>query len=261
MNDVSFMLYVGSILRICVLIFLGIPAVRWCSYLLTLFCTKRLSRHVGILVGNLVFYGGLLFVIITLLYEFGFNVAALLGAAGVFGIAIGFASQTSISNIISGFFLLLERPFSMGDIIKSGDVVGYVESVDLLLVRIRTLDNKLIRLPNEMVLKQTLSNLTYYPHKRIDCIVSLPYTQDIEYAKSLVKDVIIREPLFLKDPVPVIMVNKIAQHDFDTEICVFLTVRVWVITDKFNSAPAVLMQELKNEFDKHNSMITIVHTN
>lgn len=261
MNDVSFVIYAGSVARICALIFLGIPFVRWCSYVLTLFCTQRLSRHVGVLVGNLIFYAGLLFIMVTLLYELGFNVAALLGAAGVFGIAIGFASQTSISNIISGFFLLLERPFSMGDIIKSGDVTGYVESVDLLSVRVRTLDNKLVRLPNEMVLKHTLSNLTYYPHKRIDCVVSLPYAQDIEQAYRLINDVIKHNELFLKDPLPVIMMNKVGQHDFDTEIRIFLTIRVWVATDKFRSAPAFLMQELKNQFDKNNSMITIMHVN
>src|SRR5438876_8606160 len=105
MNDFSFAQYAGNILRIGALILCGVPVVRWSSYLLMRFCTKRFSQHVGLLVGNIIFYGGLLFIGITLLQEFGFNVATLLGAAGVLGIAIGFASQASISNIISGFFL------------------------------------------------------------------------------------------------------------------------------------------------------------
>ena len=261
MDNLFCVVYAGSVLRICVLILAGVPLVRWCSYVLTVFCTKRLSQHVGLLVGNIVFYGGLLFIIVTVLHEFGFNVAALLGAAGVLGVAIGFASQTSISNIISGFFLLLERPFSVGDIIKSGDVVGYVEAIDLLSVRVRTLDNKMVRLPNEMVLKHSLNNLTYYPIKRIDCVLSLPYGKDVEQAKQLVHDVVAHNQLFLTDPVPVVMVNKVGQHDYDTEIRTFLTVRVWVATDKFRSAPAVLMQQLKGQFDKNDLMITIVHIN
>ena len=184
MNDFSFALYAGNVLRICVLIFIGIPLVRWCSNALAVVCTKRLSQHIGVLVGKIVFYGGLLFIVVTVLYELGFNVVTLLGAAGVLGVAIGFASQTSISNIISGLFLLLERPFSVGDIIKSDDVVGYVESVDLLSVRVRTFDNKLVRLPNEMILKNALNNLTYYPNKRIDCVISVQYADDVERQSS-----------------------------------------------------------------------------
>jgi small-conductance mechanosensitive channel len=260
-NSFAFASYAGTILRICLLILVGMPLVRWCSYVLTMFCTKRLSQHVGLLIGNLVFYGGLIFIVVTILHEFGFNVTALLGAAGVFGIAIGFASQTSISNIISGFFLLLERPFFVGDIIKSGDIVGHVEAIDLLSVRIRTFDNKMVRLPNEMVLKHTVNNLTYYPIKRIDCLMSLPYAYELENAQQLVRQVIAHNELFLTDPFPVVTVNKLAQHDYDTEIRTFLMIRVWVATDKFRSAPAMLIQQLKDQFDKNDVKITIIQVN
>jgi small-conductance mechanosensitive channel len=261
MQNIDFVSYAGSILRICVLMIGGIPLVRWCSSLLMIFCTKRFSQHIGLLVGNIVFYSGLIFVIVTVLHEFGFNVAALLGAAGVLGIAVGFASQTSVSNIISGFFLLLERPFSVGDVIKSGDVVGYVEAVDLLSVRVRTFDNKMVRLPNEMVLKHTLNNLTYYPIKRIDCVISLPYAYEVDKAQQLIHQFITQNQLFLTDPVPVVMMHKVAQHDYDTEIRTFLTIRVWVATDKFRSAAAILMEQLKDLFDKNDIIITIVHIN
>jgi len=261
MNDFSLLLYVGNILRICVLTLIGIPLVRWCSGWLAALCSKRLSRHVAILVGQLVFYGGLLFIAVTVLHELGFNISALLGAAGVLGIAVGFAAQTSIANIISGFFLLFERPFSVGDIIKSVDTVGYVESVDLLSVRVRTLDNKMVRLPNEMVLKQSLSNFTYYPIKRVDCVMSLPYKDDVEQAKQVVQAVVANNPLFVQDPVPVVSLFKMAQHDFDTEIKCFLMIRVWVPTNKFRSASAILMQQLKDQFDKNNTVITIVQVN
>lgn len=261
MNDFSFITYAGNVLRICMLILIGMPLVRWSSYGLTVFCSQRFSKHAGLLVGNITFYGGLIFIIVTVLHEFGFNVTALLGAAGVLGVAIGFASQTSISNIISGFFLLAERPFSVGDIIKSGDVVGYVESVDLISVRVRTLDNKLVRLPNEMVLKQHLSNLTFYAIKRVDCVVSLPYMHNIEHAKKLIIEVTANNPLFLKDPAPVVGIHKLGQHDFDSEIRTFLMVRVWVATENFRSAPAILMEQLKDQFDKNQTVITVLQIN
>src|SRR6266478_8672974 len=101
MNDIAVVSYIGSIARVSLLIFFGIPLVRWCSNMLIGIFTKRFSRHVGLSIGNIVFYSGILFIIVTVLYELGFNIAALLGAAGLFGVAIGFASQTSVSNIIS----------------------------------------------------------------------------------------------------------------------------------------------------------------
>ncbi|HEX4069061.1 MAG TPA: mechanosensitive ion channel family protein [Candidatus Babeliales bacterium] len=255
------MVYAGNILRICILIFGGIPLVFWISKLLAALCAKHFSQHIAVLVRNIIFYSGLFLIGVTVLQEFGFNVVTLLGAAGVLGVAIGFASQTTISNVISGFFLLLERSFSVGDIIKSGDVIGYVESIDLLSVHIRSSDNKLIRLPNEVVLKQPLSNLTYYPIKRVDCIISMPYAVDFEHAKTQILQVIENNSLFLKDPVAIILMHKLGQHDLDVEVKMFLMIRVWVATEKFLSAPALLMQQLKDQFDKENIIITIVQGN
>ena len=158
MDQVTLITYIASVVRIIVLTVVGIPLLGWSKKKLTQICEQHFSRHSSIIIGRIVLYSGLLFIIVTVLHELGFNVSTLLGVAGIFGVAIGFASQTSISNIISGFFLVLERPFSIGDTIKSGDVVGVVESIDLLSLNVRTSDNKLVRLPNEAVLKNNLVN-------------------------------------------------------------------------------------------------------
>jgi len=255
------MLYAGSALRIGALMLLGIPAIKWVSNLCALLCKKRFSQHVGILIGHIVLYSGLVFIGVTILHEFGFNVSALLGAAGVFGVAIGFASQTSISNIISGFFLLAERPFSIGDTIKSGDIVGSVESIDLLSVRVQTVDNKLVRLPNEMVLKNSLTNFTFYSIRRVDCVVSVAYSDKIELIVDEILGVIKNNSMFLVHPNPAVTISKIAQHEFSAEIRVFLAVRVWVDKDQFNSASGVLMQQLKKQFDQRGVVITAIQVN
>ena len=79
------------------------------------------------------------------------------GTAGIAGIAIGFASQTSVSNIISGIFLISERPFSVGDQIQVGTTKGIILSIDLLSVKLRTFENQLIRIPNESLIKSGVS--------------------------------------------------------------------------------------------------------
>ena len=82
-------------------------------------------------------------------------------AAGLLTVALGFAAQTSASNLISGLFLLGERPFVVGDVIRlASGITGEVVGIDLLSVKIRTFDNLLVRVPNETLLKSELTNLT-----------------------------------------------------------------------------------------------------
>lgn len=261
MDSIAFVAYAGSCIRIAFLILIGIPLLRWGGKKAFQLFSSRFSPHTGILLSRIVFYGGLIFIAVTILHEFGFNVTALLGVAGVFGVAIGFASQTSISNIISGFFLVLEGPFSIGDIIKSGETTGVVESIDLLSMSIRTSDNKLVRLPNETVLKNNLTNLTYYPIRRIDFVLSVPYAEDVEQFKAEVLGVIKSNGLFLQKPLPVVTIQKIGSFDFDKETRIFFTVRAWVAKGDVSSAPGILMQQLKEHGDKSQRIITIAHIN
>ncbi len=261
MDYATLLLYFGSLARITLLLIIGIPLLNWSRKKTVEVSMQRVSQHTAMLVGRIIFYGGLLFITVTILHEFGFNVTALLGVAGVFGVAIGFASQTSISNIISGFFLVLERPFSIGDTIKSGEINGIVESIDLLSMSIRTLDNKLVRLPNETVLKNNLINLTYYPIKRMDLVLSVSYTDDVEQVKSEVYSVIKNNGICLQEPSPMVTIQKIGQHDFDTETRIFFTVRLWVAKENFSSASGIVMQQIKERFDKSKRVITILHTN
>jgi small-conductance mechanosensitive channel len=111
MNDIIALFYAGNFLRIFILIVGGIPLVYWMSRLLATLCAKHFSQHVAVITRKIILYSGLLCLLIAILQEFGFNVVTLLGAAGIFGIAIGFASQTAISNIISGFFYCLNVHF------------------------------------------------------------------------------------------------------------------------------------------------------
>ena len=79
-----------------------------------------------------------------------------------------FASQTSVSNIISGIFLISEQPFQVGDLIKVGETKGVVLSIDLLSIKLRTFDNQLVRIPNENLIKNELSNITRFPIRIVE---------------------------------------------------------------------------------------------
>ncbi|MCB1052622.1 MAG: mechanosensitive ion channel family protein [Acidobacteria bacterium] len=115
----------------------------------------------------------------------GFNITWLMGAAGIFSVAIGFASQTSASNFISGLFLLGERPFQEGDTILIEDIQGQVLSIDMLSVKIRTFENLFVRIPNETMIKSKLTNYTKFGIRRLEIPVGLAYRTDLHLAEQV----------------------------------------------------------------------------
>jgi len=105
-------------IRVIVLVALGLPLAHFLSLLGEKITRKRFSEQTVMLVRKTILYTGVVLVATLALLDMGFKIGPLLGAAGVVGIAVGFASQTSVSNIISGLFLVSEKPFSVGDVIK-----------------------------------------------------------------------------------------------------------------------------------------------
>lgn len=139
------------------------------------------------------------------LRQVGFDLGVLLGAAGIFTVAIGFASQTSASNLVSGLFLLAERPFQIGDAVRIGTTSGEVLSVDLLSVKMRTFDNLFVRVPNETVMKAEITNLTRFPVRRFDLVLRLPPTPRLGELEELLLQSLSKENVVLDEPAPQII--------------------------------------------------------
>ena len=160
------------------------------------------NPHQAMLIRRGSYYVILSLFAISALHELGFGLNVLLGTAGVFTVAIGFASQTSMSNLISGLFLIGEKPFAIGDLIKIGDTTGEVLSIDLLSVKLRKFDNTYVRIPNEMLIKSQVSTLTKYPIRRIDLKIKVAYKEDIQHVRKVLFEVADSNPLALVEPAP-----------------------------------------------------------
>ena len=153
----------SAAIRFAFLVFLGIPLIILASKSVTKYTTKKYSAQQGMIFGKVVLYLGIFMIIFSILNELGFKLTHLLGAAGILGIALGFASQTSVSNIISGLFLIAEQPFEVNDVITVGGTTGVVLSIDTLSIKMRTFDNKFIRIPNETIIKSEVTTITKFP--------------------------------------------------------------------------------------------------
>jgi len=154
-------------------------------------------------------YTGFVLVILFIFKSLGIDTTAILGAAGIAGIAIGFAAQTSVSSLISGFFLLSEKPFAVGDTIKVDNTIGEVLSVDLLSVKLRTFDNLFVRIPNETIFKNNLTNITRFPIRRLDLNFSLAYKEDLERVRNLLLQLAAENQYCLENPPPFFGIDKL----------------------------------------------------
>jgi small-conductance mechanosensitive channel len=145
--------------------------------------------------------------VVMAINELGFKVGVLLGAAGILTVAIGFASQTSMSNLISGLFLLGERPFMVGDTVRVGSIIGEVLSIDLLSVKLRTFDNLYARIPNEVLIKQEVINYSRFSIRRMDISIRVPLNQNLTHIREILLKVAEKNPLCLVEPTPFYMVR------------------------------------------------------
>ena len=148
----------------------------------------------------------ILWVLITIqaLHAVGVDLLGVLGAAGVVGVAVGFASQTALSNLISGIFLISERRVKLGDYIRVSGVEGKVEEVNLLSVSLRQLDNSLVRIPCEMMIKNPVVNVTHEQLRRCDYTVGVDYASDLSRVRQVVMQVAAQHEQVLNEPAPMV---------------------------------------------------------
>jgi len=208
--------------------------------------TRRRLDAQGVLVARLVtFYTVLALFAVTALQQLGVDLSVFVGAAGILTVALGFAAQTSASNVISGLFLLGERPFVVGDIIEVEGEVGEVVGFDLLSVKLRTFANLLVRVPNETMLKAKLKNLTHYPIRRFDLQLRVSHEADLTSVRKLLLDVAARYPECLDEPAPLVFFGEFEESS------IRLQLSVWSATDRYyamaNAIPDLVRQALERE--------------
>lgn len=215
---------------------------------------KRSSRHHTVMVRRLVFYAIFLLFGVAALREAGFSLDVVLGAAGILTVAIGFASQTSASNMISGLFLLVEKPFEIGDFIEVESILGEVVGIDMLSVKLRTRDNLYVRIPNETLIKTSVVNRSRFPVRRIDLQVGIAYAEDAEKVETLLLELAKKNPLCLEEPKAFVLVTAFGPSSVDLQFS------FWVPKNKVLEGKSDMLVATKKALDRAGIEIPFPHT-
>lgn len=149
------------------------------------------------------------------------DLSGLLVAGGVVGVAVGFASQNTLSNLVAGILLMFERPISVGDSIVVNGTEGYVEEIGLLSTRIRTYSGLYVRIPNDTLFTSDITNMVSNVARRFDYKISIRYTDDAKRAMNAARRVIDQHPYALKNPAPSLFVDELGAHGIE------LKIRIW----------------------------------
>jgi MscS family membrane protein len=159
-----------------------------------------------------------------LLQHLGVNVASLVVSLGVGSLAVGLAAQDTLANMFAGFTLMLDRPFRVGDRIQlaSGEL-GDVEAIGMRATRIRTTDESLLVVPNAVLVKDRLVNLTQ-PTRSVTtkAEISVGFGADLDRVKSILVEAARSSPLIDTDRAPVVLVQRFGDASVD------LTLVFWV---------------------------------
>ena len=172
-----------------------------------------------------------------------FSILAVLPSAGV---AVGLALQGSLSNICSGLLILLVRPFKVGDVIKEDTHgnEGTVVAVDLIYTRIKTVDNKVIVIPNSVITSSSLTNVTGQSERRLEIRFGIGYQDDIKLAKAIIERIAVEHAKTIDQNPIQVYVDELADS------CIYIGMRVWVPTDDYYPIRWDILERVKIEFDK-----------
>jgi small-conductance mechanosensitive channel len=230
-------------LRIALTLLIGLFLVRVLAVVTQRYIMRRSTAQRQMIARKAISYTGFVLVAMAVLGELGVKLAALLGAAGIVGIAVGFASQTSVSNIISGLFLISEKPFTVGDVIRIGTTTGIIQSIDLLSIKIRTFDNMFVRIPNEKILNSEVTNVTRFPIRRMDFVFQVAYGQDLAGIQKVLSEIARANPWSLDEPQPVILFTGFKESGIE------VLLGLWFTGSDYMALTNSIMKELSARFD------------
>ena len=155
------------------------------------------------------------------------DLSGVLLAGGIAGVVIGFASQSVVSNFISGLFLIIERPVRIGDNIAVEEIEGNVEDIRILSTVVKTYNGNYVRIPNERLFTSNITNYWRHVARRFTYTVGIRYEDDADHAIRIIKDVIWQHPYALKNPAPSVFVDSLGDNSVNINVYIWAPSRFW----------------------------------
>lgn len=181
--------------------------------------------------------------VIAAVDQMGIPATSFMAVIGAAGLAIGLALKDSLSNFASGVMLVLFRPFTKGDFVDAGGIMGTVDEIHLVSTVLTTPDNKQIIVPNALMYGSAITNYSAKDTRRVDMAIGVGYDDDLKVAAGVLKKVCQDHPKILSEPATKIFINNLGDSSVD------FVVRPWVKSADYWDVLAAVLETAKVELE------------
>jgi len=205
---------------------------------------KGLSSLLAGFLSGLLYWLTIVIGLSLVLSVLGIDITPLFALIGGVSFILAFAMQETIANFFSGLMIMLNKPFDEGDYVDlEGLASGTVKQTNLISTTIATIDNKIVAIPNNRVWNSVITNVSASETRRVDMVFGISYSDSIEQATELLKEIVTNHPLALETPEPVICVGELA----DSSVNIFC--RPWSKNENYWTLYWDMQRTVKERFD------------
>ncbi len=225
---------------------IGIITAKIAKMLFYKYYAPTLPQDTAKNLSKIIYFGIIAILFLTFTSSQGLDLSGLLVAGEIFAVVIGFATQSVVSNLISGIFLMIEKPAKHGDAIQLPDmgVSGTLLDIGTFSSRVRKFDGTVIRIPNEKFFTSNIRSLTSSTVRRAEAMVGISYKDDIDNAISVITKEIERTmPFVLRTPEPEFRVEDLGDSSVNIQVL------VWHPREDWSQAQPILLTTIKRALD------------
>ena len=238
---------IGRLLITAIIVVAGVIVGRIARAIFNKRFAPTMPVHTAKSLNKLIYFGIIIIFLIAATASQGIDLGGVVVAGGFMGIVIGFAAQSVVSNLISGLFLLIEKPVKQGDNVDlpGMSVSGKLIEINTFSSKIQQFDGTVVRIPNEKLFTANIRTFALSPIRRSDAVVGIAYKEDIQKAITVIRNAIEKNVKFvLLEPAPSFWVTELADNSVN------ISIRVWHPRDDVVEVVPNLLRVVKNALDE-----------
>ncbi|MFP2238732.1 small-conductance mechanosensitive channel MscS [Pseudescherichia vulneris] len=243
-NQALLLSYAVNIVAAIAIIIVGMIVARLMSNAVNrVMRARQIDATVADFLSAMLRYAIIAFTLIAALGRVGVQTASVIAVLGAAGLAVGLALQGSLSNLAAGVLLVMFRPFRAGEYVDLGGVAGTVLNVQIFSTTMRTVDGKIVVIPNGKIIAGNIINFSREPVRRNEFIIGVAYDSDIDKVKQLLTHIIESDERIIKDREMTVRLNELAPSSMN------FVVRTWSKSSDLQNVYWDVLERVKRDFD------------
>lgn len=243
-NQALLLSYAVNIVAAIAIIIVGMIVARVVSNTVNrVMVGRKIDATVADFLSAMLRYAIIAFTLIAALGRVGVQTASIIAVLGAAGLAVGLALQGSLSNLAAGVLLVMFRPFRAGEYVDLGGVAGTVLHVQIFSTTMRTVDGKIVVIPNGKIIAGNIINYSREPVRRNEFIIGVAYDSDIDQVKQLLTNIIESDERILKDRDMTVRLNELGASSIN------FVVRCWSKSSDLQNVYWDVLERVKRDFD------------